>query len=265
MGLDREAALEKVGRENKNIGRVRYTITYDPKLPHLPHILHKNWKVMIESDPRLAKAFPSPPMACLRRGPNLKDKLVRARLPPKPGRPGSRSEAGPRLGFACCKAGRRGCGLCPYTGPASDRKTVVTQVNIHHSGQVLPVLEPITCKDSFCVYLLSCTKVGCLKQYVGCTCRRVYVRFKEHLDNIQDGNLACTTGRHWQEPGHSGTDVEFIPAEKLRTRNKATLREGEADLTASTGLLSAPLYVYRWGNLILLTAIGKNNVHCVSD
>ena len=36
MGLNREETLEKVVREDKNLGRVRYTITYDPKLPHLP-------------------------------------------------------------------------------------------------------------------------------------------------------------------------------------------------------------------------------------
>ena len=141
MGLDRDASLEKVQREDqKNGGRVRYTITYDSKLPHLPQILSKNWRVMVQTDQRLKKAFPAPPMACLKRGPNLQDKLVRARLPPRLGRPGSsRLADGQRPGFRCCKAGRRSCSMCPYTGPASDSRTVVTEVTIKHSGKVIPI------------------------------------------------------------------------------------------------------------------------------
>ena len=77
--MNREETIEKVVREdNKNRNRVRYTITYDPKLPHLPAILSKNWNVMVDSDRRLNKAFPAPPMASLKSGPNLQDNLVRA-------------------------------------------------------------------------------------------------------------------------------------------------------------------------------------------
>ena len=48
--MNREETLEKVVREDKkNRGRVRYTITFDPKLPHLPAILSKNWNVMVDS------------------------------------------------------------------------------------------------------------------------------------------------------------------------------------------------------------------------
>ena len=99
MGLNREETLEKVVREDKNLGRVRYTITYDPKLPHLPAILGRNWRVMVETDPRLTRAFSKPPMVCLRRGKNLKKELVRARLPPNLGRQNTRAAQGPRAGF----------------------------------------------------------------------------------------------------------------------------------------------------------------------
>ena len=81
MKIDRDKALEKVRKEEKNEGRVRYTVTYPPKLPHLPAILGKNWRLMLESDKRLQRAFPAPPMVFLKRGKNLGDKLIRARLP----------------------------------------------------------------------------------------------------------------------------------------------------------------------------------------
>ena len=62
MKLDRDNVLDKVIRQdNTNRSRVRYTITYDPKLPNISSILTKNWKVMVESDQRLSKAFPTPP------------------------------------------------------------------------------------------------------------------------------------------------------------------------------------------------------------
>ena len=69
MNLDREEALKKVQRaDSANIERVLYTITFNPKLPFLPSILNKNWQVMVDSDQRLQRAFPEPPMACLKRG-----------------------------------------------------------------------------------------------------------------------------------------------------------------------------------------------------
>ena len=155
--LVREKALDKVVQEeNKNEGRVRYTIVYDSKLPHLPRILGKNWRVMVESDRRLKQAFPAPPMACLKRGPNLKDMLVRARLPARLGKPaGLRMPASRRPGFTSCKAGRKSCSLCEFCGPAADRRTVVREVTVVHSGLVIPILQPITCRDSYCQYLLS--------------------------------------------------------------------------------------------------------------
>ena len=140
--LDRVKSLDKVAREEqKNEGRVRYTITYDSKLPHLPHILGKNWRVMVESDQRLRKAFLAPPMACLKRGQNLKDKLIRAWLPPRLGKPaGLRLGGSQRPGFTCCKAGRKTCSLCEFCGLAADRRTIVTKVTVEHSGLDIPIL-----------------------------------------------------------------------------------------------------------------------------
>ena len=155
----------------------------------------------------------------------MKDKLVRARLPPRPGRPGTRLTRGPKPGFTCCKAGRRGCALCPFTGPAADRRTVVTQVQINHSGQILPILQPITCRDDFCLYLLSCTKAGCGQQYVGQTYRSLYVRFSEHLADITDSTATSSVAEHWRQPGHKPSHLVFQGVEKVMTRSRAVLRE----------------------------------------
>ena len=211
---------------------------------------------MVETDSRLTKAYPKPPMACLRRGlnlkekliraripPNLKEKLIRARIPPKLVRVGTRSRIGPRLGFRCCKAGRRSCSLCPFTGAAADKKTVVTQVVIHHSGQIIQILQPISCRDEYCLYVLSCTKPGCMKQYVGMSYRAPYLRFAEHLQAIRDPKTMCTVGLHWQQPGHNLEHLEFQAVEKLGTRCIVTLRERERALIARTGVICLGLNI----------------------
>ena len=253
--LDREMSLEKVEREETNQGRVRYTITYDPKLPALAPILTKNWRVMVQSDQRLYKAFPAPPppMACLKRGSNLGDELeelrqllVRARLSPRMGKVGTRAASGGRaVGFTCCKAGRRTCSLCPFTGAAENRKTVVTQVNIHHNNMVLPIRQNITCQDIYCLYILSCNKPGCMKQYSGLSTRPCYIRFSEHLASIRDPATTSPVGLHWQEPGHTLAHLTFLPVEKVGNRCPATLRQREKDLINRTGVLAAGLNTYR--------------------
>ena len=194
----------------------------------------------METDQRLEKAFPAPPMACLKRGQNLQDKLVRARLPPRLGRPGSnRLGAEQRPGFRSCKAGRRSCSLCPYTGPAADSKTVVTEVTIKHSGMVIQISQPITCRDTYCQYLLSCRHPGCMQQYWGCTTRPLYVRFAEHLATTRDPTSTCPVGLHWQRPGHKPEHLQFLGVERLGTRSWAVLREREKDKINETGLLGA--------------------------
>ena len=117
LELNREDSLRKVERENKTENRVRYTITFDPKLTPLSPILVKNWKVMLDSDQRLKKPFPAPPMACLKRGPNLAEELIRAKVPRPIKQYTTRATV---VGFRSCKGGRKQCSLCPLTGAASD-------------------------------------------------------------------------------------------------------------------------------------------------
>ena len=81
--LDRDEALKKVVREEEGTNRVKFITTYDPRLPQISQILTQNWKVMVESDKRLLKAFPKPPMIVYKRPANLKDTLCRAKLPIK--------------------------------------------------------------------------------------------------------------------------------------------------------------------------------------
>ena len=232
LALDRTEALKKVSREEASQKRVRYNIIFDPKLPKFPPILVKNWKEMVNSDQRLKSPFPAPPMASLKRSPNLADELIRAKLTVSMGQHNTRGALGHTdVGFRICRAGKRRCSLCPFAGVASDGKTVVKEVTILHSGEVVRIQENITCKDPFCLYVLTCLKPGCELQYAGLSSRPVYQRFSEHLASITDPNTTTEVGLHWQQsPGHKVEHLQFIPVERLRgSRDPATLRQRERD------------------------------------
>ena len=85
--IPRQRALERVIKSKANSKRRPVlSIEYHPALPPLSKILQKHWRVMVQ-DPHLKDAFPLPPMVAYRRPPNLKDKLVRAKVPPAYARP----------------------------------------------------------------------------------------------------------------------------------------------------------------------------------
>ena len=184
-------------------------------------------------------------MACLRRGKNLCEELVRARLPPVKGSMSTRTSTGTStVGFRACKAGRKNCSLCPYTGDAFNNKTVISEIKIYHNNSTVRIGQNITCRDQFCLYILSCNKPGCRKQYVGMTTRQCYIRFSEHLTSIRNPDSTCPVGLHWKEPGHRIEHLTFIPVEKLGNRCRITLRQREKDLINRTGLLEARLNQY---------------------
>ena len=114
--------------------------------------------------------------------------------------------------------GGEGGGRCVHCvlGPASDPRNVAKEALIHHSGKVIQIKQNITCTSSGCLYLLSCTKNTCRKQYIGESGRPLYKRFKEHKDSAQTPDTTCPVGQHFQLPGHSVRDMEMLPVEVVR-------------------------------------------------
>ena len=146
--------------------RVRFITTFDPRLPPIPAILAKNWRTMIERDPRLAAAFPKPPQACYRRGPNLTSLLIKARLP-------QQHMVATRANTGTGEVGMRGCGrngrrqmcrLCPHLGPAADQSVVISEAVISNNNEVIKIKDNINCTTSSVLYLITCKKRCCAMQ-----------------------------------------------------------------------------------------------------
>ena len=52
-------------------------------LCHIAKIVSRHWRTM-KKDPYLAEVFPLPPLVAYKRPPNIKDKLIRAKVPEQP-------------------------------------------------------------------------------------------------------------------------------------------------------------------------------------
>ena len=142
------------------------------------------------------------------RPPNLRDYLVRAKLPPVDRRQGAGQ--GPRLGFRRCGGAR--CMCCSYT--ADTRTHTCTS-----TGHTWPIKQSISCDDRNVVYSVTCEHRtgGCTNrpQYVGMVgntraCRQQLTEHRAAVRHHQDTGV----GNHFNLPGHSLDDVTFLPFEK---------------------------------------------------
>ena len=83
--IPRLEALKKVIKP-KTSDRPVFVIHYDPRLPSVNNILKKHYRVMIQ-DPKMKEVFPDPPIIAYKRQKNLKQVLIRAKVPPECKRP----------------------------------------------------------------------------------------------------------------------------------------------------------------------------------
>ena len=232
--LDRKETLKKVEKCREEENRVRFIVTYDPRLPDLGKILRENHKVMLESDQRLKEAFPEPPMLCFRRPPNIKDIVCRAKLPPKR----SHTTRNMKPGFRRCK--KPFCRLCPYSG--LEPGEVSESVTIAHSGAVIPIKSVLDCQTENLIYELHCKKD--LIPYIGETSKTAEARTIGHLNTIlQDCHASTKTpvGQHFRSAGHSHTDLQVTPFEKIHSRNPFVRKAREAYLIDRHELLTKGL------------------------
>ena len=168
---------------------------------------------MVERDNRLQKTFSQPPVVCYTRPKNLRDELVRAKLPKSTGRRSARKKPD---GFYKCLGF---CRTCPYVGDPHER--VVKEVTVSLTGEKIPIKGHITCQSRGLIYEGHCKKEdrGCPNrdQYIGETSKRAADRFASHKATVTQQCHSQTTapvGVHFRGPGHSLADFSFTPFEK---------------------------------------------------
>ena len=133
-----------------------------------------------------------------KRPPNIKDKLVRTKVPPiGPSRP-IRKIAGMKK----CN----NCPICPFVQICKSVKATSNNITVD-------INTSVTCKSTNLIYCISCQ--NCRMQYIGETERSLQERFSEHKQYVTSRQTTKATGLHFNLPGHSISDMKVTILEKF--------------------------------------------------
>ena len=83
LKIPRPQALRKIHRD-KNIKRPVFAVKFDPRMPSIGPITNKHWRAMIVQDEHLKNVFKEPPLTAYKRQKNIKDFIIRAKVPMEP-------------------------------------------------------------------------------------------------------------------------------------------------------------------------------------
>ena len=204
--IPRSEALKRVDR-SKTTNRPVFVVRFDRRLPSVTQITKRHWRTMVQ-DPYLKSVFPEPPLIAYTRPQTIRDKLIRAKVPPENSRP-------KRIIQGMHKCGKN-CDICPYvkTGKIIKAK---------HSKEVVQISKSFDCQTTNLVYIIDCKKCG--EQYIGQTKNTLEKRFKQHLGYVANNTQA--TGQHFNLPTHNSSHMTISVLEKVhqKTRHHREQRE----------------------------------------
>ena len=211
LRIPRSDALKRVVRE-KSTDRVVFVVTYDPRLPSIPKIVGKHWRTMAQ-DPRMKEVFNLPPLVAYRRPANIKDKLIRSKMP----RAQKRNNRRVKNGMHRC--GTANCRCCQFVETGRTARSTATK-------EMVEINTEVNCQDSNVIYLISC--LHCKEQYIGETERKLSKRFAEHQGYVRKKDFSKATGSHFNQRGHDILDMRITILEKLHNKDILYRKERES-------------------------------------
>ena len=216
--IPRNIALRKVVNPVSSKRPVA-VVSWDPRLPSIDTIQQKHWRSMAQ-DPYLKKVFPEAPLVAYRRQRNLREILIRAKLPP----PNQMRNQRQVKGMKRCQ---KNCLICPYIKEGRDisEKEFTWKIN-----------QRISCQSNNLVYMIICTKENCQhkfkiqQKYIGETERKLKDRICEHIGYINTKKTEQATGQHFNLPGHSLSDMKVTVLEQVFKSDPEYRKERESYL-----------------------------------
>ena len=203
------ADLLRTDREDKETQDSNILVTtFNPGFRALGALVKNNWDILGRSCSTRG-LFERGILTAFRRPKNLKDILVRARLPPTKLKDPILGPSNP------CKT--RNCRYCP-------RLNTSGRITCKATGREYVSKHNVSCKSSNLIYCLTCKCCG--MQYVGQTKNRLMDRFQAHFYNIVYNRPKSEIGKHFNLPGHKGLQdveiqvVDFIHAHPLGRKSK---------------------------------------------
>ncbi len=188
---NRDDLLNQPPRPKKKSDGLYFITTFNPQNPPLKESIKKNWPILADNASTRQSLLPKQVTFGYRRPKNLRDTLVRAKVPkdapPITIIPGSAN---------VCN--RTQCTVCPKIQKSGKIKSKSTHIEYdikHH----------VSCESSNLIYLITCKKANCGMQYVGQTKRTLGERFREHLRDIRKKSPKLLSV-HLNSSGHNGVE-----------------------------------------------------------
>ena len=170
---------------------------------------------MTDDSPTIKKCFEKPSVVSYKRHKNIRDLLVRAKVPPKRGAKRTTN-------------GFRGCGevckLCSFSPPG-----VTKQHICKHTRKSYEINSPLNCKTNGVVYRITCNKCPDFV-YIGETGRPLKQRFSEHQRDATNKDTTKPCGKHFSLPGHSEINMCAIAIEQVLPKQDTLLRKRRENL-----------------------------------
>ena len=211
LSVPRAKALKRVVRTS-DTNRVVFPVTYHPALPSVPAIIGKHHRTMINKDPGLKETFSKPPMVAYRRPPNLRNKLIRSKLPaPAPTQTNTRPKR-EIVGMKKCRRPR--CETCDFVKEGKILKAKATTA-------VTTINAAVDCRETNYIYLINCKKCGL--QYVGKSKVEFSTRMAQHRGDVTNSRLHKAIGEHFNRKGHKLSDFECSILEKVHDKDPMVL------------------------------------------
>ena len=145
-----------------------------------------------------------------KRPPNIKDKIIRAKVPPLTSSRPTRNVPGMKK----CN----NCPVCPFV-------KIGKCVKATSNNTTIEINTTVTCKTTNIIYCISCLK--CRMQYIGESERSLQERFSEHKAYVVNKHLTKATGAHYNTPGHSVSDMQVSILEKIYSTDPLIRKERE--------------------------------------
>ena len=148
----------------------------------------KHWRSMTMQDQNLKECFAQPPLIAYRRQANLRNFLIKSKLPPPP-------ERYPRRDLKGTKRCGKACTACPFIEGK--------QVKINQE-ETWMINKHLICESFDIIYMLECKK--CYQRYIGTSGRKFKFRLADHGGYITNQVVSRATGAHFNQPGYSLAD-----------------------------------------------------------
>ena len=166
---------------------------------------------MTSQNPYLKSVFPQPPLVTYKRQKNIRDFLIRAKVPP-PLKPF------PKRQLNGVKKCNKPWMACPYI---KEGKTIKL------NNKLWKITNNINCETKNIIYLIECNIDTCKMRYIGESERKLRERLSDHRSYINNNMKNKATGHHFNLPGHSIDNITITVIEKVRKDDILYRRERE--------------------------------------